>query len=359
MSGLRKTRSVLRERRLPYFVERRLRLLENLSAYLRNRALGALRPSRRSGLTIAFRCGFHGNTGGAVGIGAIASLLARRHDVRFELSPTSNFNRFLDPGVRRVRVCPARADLHVCDVSCDHSVMEAVKRTGDPLLVCCQGLRDALHGLDEARVVSSLELADHVHFIGPVQAQSFGLPADRYTVIPSLSAPIAKTTRTRDIGVVGNLDEPRKNAAATVRVGLASSAERIHLWGTDRDLWNDPRVVVHPFETSREKIYASFDCLVFLSELETFGLVVIEAMSAGIPCVLSPIEAFEQFRDAPGVVFVDPRDTDAASAAIDELLARRDELAEPMRAHFRARFSPEAVAADWERLLGRLVGGAG
>ena len=345
---------IVRQRRLPWFVERRMQLLENRTAYARNKFKG-----RKSGSAtvvpphplIAFRCGFHGNTGGTVAIAATANLLATVNHVEFEASPISNFNRLLSGDVRTVSTCSVDADLYICDVSCDHDFMRQVKAQGKPLLVCCHGLRDALHGLCEERVVTSLALADQVQFVSIAQQHSFNLSPKEFTVIPNTTPPVRKRRITNNVGVVGNLDEPRKNAEATVRVGLASSADQVHLWGTNHDLWDDPRVLVHPFETNRETIYDSFDCLVFLSTLETFGMVVIEAMSAGIPCVLSPLPAFERFRDAPGVVFVDPEDTEAAVEAVNSLLSTRAELAEPLYLYYEKYFSDVAVVAAWRELV--------
>ena len=150
------------------------------------------------------------------------------------------------------------------------------------------------------------------------------------------------------------MEEPRKNVEATVRIGLASNANLIQLWGTDNDLWNNPRVSVHPFETNRETIYNSFDCLVFLSKQETFGLVVIEAMSAGIPCVLSKLPAFEHFYKSPGIVFIEPNNTEAGANAVNELLNARQELAEPLRNFYKNNFSNTAVAEVWDELLAKL-----
>jgi glycosyltransferase involved in cell wall biosynthesis len=59
-------------------------------------------------------------------------------------------------------------------------------------------------------------------------------------------------------------------------------------------------------------IYNTFDVLINLSKQETFGMVVIEAMSAGLPCLLSSIPAFEQFRGCRGVRFIDETTSEQA-----------------------------------------------
>jgi glycosyltransferase involved in cell wall biosynthesis len=95
---------------------------------------------------------------------------------------------------------------------------------------------------------------------------------------------------------------------------------------------------------------------VFMSGEETFGLVVAEAMSAGIPCVLSSLPVFRKFfGDCPGVVLIDDTNRSQAPAIVDDLLSRGASLKAPIQEFWEQRFSPEAVSRQWEELLTRVT----
>ena len=69
------------------------------------------------------------------------------------------------------------------------------------------------------------------------------------------------------------------------------------------------------------KMHNSFDILLSTSQFETFGLVVAEALSAGIPCVLSDIPVYrELYSDCKGVVFLtgdDKKDIEAINQLLE------------------------------------------
>lgn len=91
---------------------------------------------------------------------------------------------------------------------------------------------------------------------------------------------------------------------------------------------------------------------------ESFGLVVPEAWSAGVPCVVSDIPVLSELAAESGGALVVPRAAAPLAAAITTLLEDR-ELAQRMGAagqdYWRASFAPEAVARRhlevYERLL--------
>lgn len=352
----RRLPSFLAERRLPWVLASRLVRNRNRTRYALNRATHALRSHRSP--RVGVNCGFQGLSGGATATADIASGLATCFEVSFESCPTSHYNSMVSSQVRLVPELDADADLYLCDVSCDHGFMKRVKDAARPLVVCSHGLPSQLHELDDARVTRSLDLADHTVFVSEVQRAAFGRSADTCSVIPNAVVPVRKRHRSNDVGCVGNLTESRKNVDASIAIARLSGAERIHLWGAGTDRWRDPAVVVHPWERDRDRIYDSFDCLVFMSELETFGLVVIEAMSAGVPCVLNDIPVFRQFADCPGVRLVPARDTRDAALLVDELLERRDELRPHILRHFGERFGREIANCRWRELVERLLADA-
>ena len=75
-----------------------------------------------------------------------------------------------------------------------------------------------------------------------------------------------------------------------------------------------------------EQLYLHCDAVVFVSTHEGFGMPLIEAQTLGKPCVTSAIEPMKS-NAGDGALLVDPMDTDAIRAALEQLLTNR-ELAE-------------------------------
>ena len=346
------------EKRLPWFLKSRFEKGKNLFYYFKIKFENSFqRPGSNSKdlLKITFVCGFHGETGGAFAIANIANLLAKNYNVRFVSFPFSNYNKALDNMVSIVRAPSFDSDLFICDVSCDHEFLESLRSKNKKVIVSCHGFLNDSHGLLPERVSKSLALADKVHFVSKVQQDSFNLPDGKFDIIPNTTKKIRKTIFTRNVGTVGSLDNPRKNAEVTVAIALKSKAELIHLWSAKNDKWKHAKVIVHPWEGNRNKIYDSFDVLVFMSQVETFGLVVIEAMSAGIPCLLSDIPAFEVFRDCPGVYIVDSSKTNEATKLLDEILRNKENLRHPIASYFDQVFSEKQILKKWVTSISNLM----
>lgn len=69
------------------------------------------------------------------------------------------------------------------------------------------------------------------------------------------------------------------------------------------------------------ELFAGADCLVYPSRHETFGLVLAEAMSAGLPVIAPDRTAPPEFVDESSGLLVPPDDVDAIADAIDQVLA--------------------------------------
>jgi glycosyltransferase involved in cell wall biosynthesis len=98
------------------------------------------------------------------------------------------------------------------------------------------------------------------------------------------------------------------------------------------------------------RLYASADAFLFSSLTETLGLVVLEAMSSGLPVIATPAGGVaDHLRDEINGMAVPPNDVDAMARAIVSLT---------LDAERRARLAAGARACarrlDWEAELDRL-----
>ncbi len=142
----------------------------------------------------------------------------------------------------------------------------------------------------------------------------------------------------------------RLNGARALRLVIAGSgprerALREHAPDGVTFLGNLDRINVLP------RLYASADAFVFASHTETLGLVILEAMSSGLPVVAAPVGGVaDHLRSGVNGLAYPPGDIDAMAAAIEELVMRPDTariLSEGARR--------TALDLSWDRELDRLA----
>lgn len=194
------------------------------------------------------------------------------------------------------------------------------------------------YGLDPSRVAVVPNCIDIDRF-APVEDPSphTVLSAGRLTVRKGLEDVVALSGALRDLDgkvelVVAGGPSLWSDYSALLRMldaGVARAVGRI-----ERDEMRE--LVAHSL------------CLVQLSRYEPFGLTVAEALSCGVPVIVTPaVGAAEGLGDDVAAV-VDPGDTEAAAAAVRRLLAlgadERAFLKARCRAEAEARFSPRVVA---------------
>ena len=352
-----KVLSLLVRPRMPWRLRHLLENSTNRCYYHVNWLHYRARP-RASKCSVAIAGGFHGRSGGVTAIANLANMLAVHYHVHFFTYPTSNYNRLLRKSVRMVDELATDSPVLLCDVACPINIIRTAKERMQTVIVTCHALADSLHGFTPKYVRDTLLLADLVHFVSPTQQDSFKLPDDKFRIIPNFTSPIRKTAITDSVGIVGSLKDPRKNVSEAIAIALKSRADCVHLWGDAESLWAaHPRVKTHSWTSNKARIYDSFDVLIHLSKEETFGMVVIEAMSAGLPCLLSSIPAFAQFRGCPGVRSIDDNNRDQAPQILDELLMMKHDIRADIVDFWQNHFSEQAVADTWLRLIDAICDG--
>jgi glycosyltransferase involved in cell wall biosynthesis len=144
---------------------------------------------------------------------------------------------------------------------------------------------------------------------------------------------------------VGTL-EPRKNlrrlAEATQALGVELRVVGATGWGRVRLNGNGVRWLGEVPDERLPALYRGALCAAYPSLYEGFGLPVLEAMACGTPVVTSAGGGTEEIAGGAAVL-VDPRDSRAIAAGIEEAISRRAELSRrgPERAR---RYSWDAAA---------------
>jgi glycosyltransferase involved in cell wall biosynthesis len=99
-----------------------------------------------------------------------------------------------------------------------------------------------------------------------------------------------------------------------------------------------------------QEVYAQADAFVFASSCETFGIILLEAMAAGLPLLCSHRSALPEVAGDAALYF-DPLDIDSLSRAVAEICAN-SRLREALAFHGRRR----AAAFSWERCAAETFG---
>ena len=99
-----------------------------------------------------------------------------------------------------------------------------------------------------------------------------------------------------------------------------------------------------------ERYYRAADIFIMLSQFDTFGMVVLEAMAAGLPVILSPnVGAKDLVQEGlNGFILPEPRDEHAAADRIGQLSDA------PRRESMGTAAARTAAMHDWERLAGMI-----
>jgi glycosyltransferase involved in cell wall biosynthesis len=154
-------------------------------------------------------------------------------------------------------------------------------------------------------------------------------------------APVARRHPDWTLRIYGGGPERAALEALIAAEGLEG---RVELMGPTRELG---------------RAFAAASLFVLSSRFEGFGLVILEAMQAGLPvvsfdCPRGPGEIITTGRDG---TLVPPEDVPGLTAAIEELVAdparRRAYASEALKTA--AAYEPREIGARWERLLDELA----
>ena len=146
------------------------------------------------------------------------------------------------------------------------------------------------------------------------------------------------------------LKEEEKSASTLTVIGggeeetnLRTLADSLGITERVRFLGRQPRELI-----AEEYLHA--DAFALASRLETFGVVYIEAMAAGLPVIATACRGPEDFVDASNGILIPTENVPALTEAMRKMMrTRKNYRPEAISASVRERFSPEAMT---ERLTG-------
>ena len=151
---------------------------------------------------------------------------------------------------------------------------------------------------------------------------------------------------------MGHLNREPKNALKDIQLAHESDAHLIQCWGSDNIFGLDnpnpySKLRLNGWTNSILKIHKSFDLLLSTSQFETFGLVVAEALSAGIPCVLSDIPVYrELYSGCCGIIFLTGDDRQDIRS-INQLLDQAQSLEKGIIQFWQENFSDHVIKSAW------------
>jgi len=332
----------------------------NSSRYLVNRAVH-LAPGR-AGLKpkILFCVPFYGYSGGSYAVLSTADLLCAAFDVSFLTKPTNVMNRYVSTRVRMVSDIADRYDYCIVEGGADIGAVGDLKRRGTRIIMTMHGApptKDGTknHGYSDEQIAAMMQLADSAQYISDVQLPFFeNFPALHRRKISNFVLPVQKRRRSGAAGVVCDTTLAHKNADAAIRAAQLSKASAIEVWGNHNGKHSTARVHWNGFCRDKQQIYDSFDVLVHMSELENQPLVILEALSAGVPCVLAPLPTYQFLRSLDGVFFAAADDPAAVAGAIDRALDCPLPVRQGLEKFWRDNHSPAAIQAKWVEYLADL-----
>lgn len=344
------------ELRVPWRIERTAYLL-----YQYGRSwLSQLRPQNINVLNISFFCEYQAHTTGAtVAIACIANSLSKKFNVDAAIKPYSGFSSQFKLSVKQYLSSELiKGKIVFVDIEQQNVTIEQLLGEGKTVVLTCHAFPLQLHGVPQPQLIKNLTVCTYIHYVSEHQRSEFirhypeiGIEQKSF-VIPNYTRQSSKDSVTASIGMVGHLNREFKNAFSGIQLAQQSDAHSIQCWGSEEiygleDPSSFSKLCINGWTDDIIKMHSSFDVLLSTSRYETFGLVVVEALSAGIPCVLSDIPVYRDlYSDCKGVIFLsgdEQQDIDS----INQLLEQAKTLQQDIADFWYDRFSNETVESKW------------
>ena len=310
---------------------------------------------RREKAIVQFIVGYEGISGGSEAIANIANNLCRDFNVFVAIGPLSNFNLWLSLKVRR-GIKNGEIDFLIIDRSAGLKEVELVANRAKVIICSVHGFNRTAHGIKQDFANINIKYADVVHFVSEHQRADFEGEYKQSVVIPNHCSALADRSGPFDIGMVGMFDNPAKNLELMIAEIEKLANVRAIIWGRLTKEIVSNKVHFSGYSTNKDKVFSSFKVLLSLSLNETFGMVVIQAISAGKPCVLSSIDAHKMYEKCPGVFLVDPSNSEQIMVALRAAITMsgNSESKQKIKDYWQTLYNENSVKMQWLSFLSRI-----
>jgi glycosyltransferase involved in cell wall biosynthesis len=346
--------------RIPWRVKRKAYLFYQYSRSW----LSRLRLERNNVINISFLCNYQEHTtGSTVAIACIANRLSKTHNVDAFIKPYSGYTSQFSLSVKQYFSADLiKGSIIFVDIEQNSATIENLLGNDKTVVLTCHAFPLHLHGVPQHKLIKNLTLTSYIHFVSEHQRSTFihHYPdidiEDKSFVIPNYTRQSVKESVTSNIGIVGYLNRREKNALLGIQLAQQSNVDSIQCWGSEEiygidDPLSFSKLCINGWTDNITKIHNSFDILLSTSQFETFGLVVVEALSAGIPCILSDIPVYrELYSDCKGVAFLSG-DNNKDIDTINLLLEHKAILKPDIINFWHERFSNETVESKWYKKI--------
>lgn len=338
-------------------VKQKLLSVVNALHYAKNKVKHKKSASKH---TVLMYPSFDGLTGGSLAFYSIAEMISKFQRVELFTHLSANRNKIVKPSINLIVKLKenTKYDLIIVDDTTDATTIKQLKYTFQcPVIVSCHCLLHHCHGRKPSELLATLDASDHIHFVDTCQLDDFQEFKDKATIIPNRVEQVGKTLFQSNLGSVGNFNEERKNLNGVLRTYERTNAEHLFIFNYNQTVeCSKPVTINRQWISKKEDIYNNIDVFVFLSTHETFGLVVAEALSAGIPCVISNIAAFQHYKRCDAVKLVDHENVQDAAHKINETLKLKEKYNGIAKQFWEDNYSDTVISKKWNSLVSSKVG---
>ena len=293
----------------------------------------------------------------------------RRSPIRAELDPRVMFHGFSTPLFRRflLRRLVIKLGVDVCHghLSAACKALGRVSDLSATLATLHVGYKAHQHGkLDGLICVNRAQATRLDDYRGLVRTIPNWLPQDSaVTSFRGLREELGISEKALVVGAVGRL-HPSKGmdlliqafrAAAPAHASLVILGEGPQRAELMRLRGGDQRIHLPGYRSEVRDCLKSFDLFVSPSREESFGLAIIEAMSAGLPVISTAAEGPAEFLCDQPVTLVQPDSVDALADALTQLGERFAAAALPRVTYDLSGFQPAARLASIGELYAQVL----
>ncbi len=330
--------------------------------------LSVLLSKQKKGESISFYPNYHqATTGATIAIASIANQLVNRYKVDGYVKRQSGFSKQFSVHVRqRFNARRLGGRIIFVDIEQENKIIEAQLAAGKIVILTCHALPEYLHAVPQEKLIRTLDLVTYIHFVSEAQRKEFIQHYPQLTIkeksfyIPNYTRESKKLLFTGNVGVIGYLSRPDKNAIEAIELGQQSKAKLIQCWGSKEihglgSKHKFSKLNINGWSHSLPEMHDSFDVLISTSKFETFGLIVTEALSAGIPCVISDIPPFRSlYADCKGVaILTGNREKDVET--INEFIHNAPQLKQPISDYWNKNFSSKIIKKMWLEQIEKIL----